>query len=251
MPGTLAISSFVSTPHHIGVVLTACAGDQISLTCSHDNVGIGVTRWVVSAPIDCSETVDHNPPISTDPCGPFTFQDVTEIPDDVLLNSTAVVIANASMSGGVVECRDGGGSIFNQIGNVTLCIIDQPNNLTVVNGALITWTGSACGSAVTYRVEVTYRESILGNVTTTANTVNVADIPNLRLNQDYMYNVSVTAVGKSCSSDPSTILGNFTTQNIEITTSKHLGIMYLIMSWQKYDHKYLHSFPSHKQYYIY
>ena len=227
MPGTLGMSSFESTPAHIGGVLMACVSDQISLTCSHDNDDRGVTRWIFSPPVDCSETINHNDPISAQPCGPFTFQDVTEkTQDTILFNSTAVATANASMNGAIVECRDGSGSAFNQIGNVSLCIIDQPRNLTVIKGALILWSGSACGGAVTYRVVVTPGNDteFVGNVTTTADNITVADIPNLQPNQEYT--VSVTTVGNSCTSEPATM--NFRTQSYGsmTTPSKHLVMMH-------------------------
>ena len=123
-PGAVAIGSLESTPAHDGEVLTACAGDKVSLTCSHGNDAVRSTRWIFSDPVNCAETVDHNPPISTDPCGPFSFTNITEWTQGTdLFNSTAVAIANASMSGTIVECRDSGGGVFNQIGNITLCLL--------------------------------------------------------------------------------------------------------------------------------
>ena len=123
-----ALCSFESTPAHVGGVLAACAGDQISLTCSHDNLDSGVTRWIqVSQPMvqDCSEVIDHNIPNSADPCGPFTFQDVSMLALDAVLSSTAVATANTSMTGTVVECRDSAGILSASIGNVTLCVYGE------------------------------------------------------------------------------------------------------------------------------
>ena len=105
-------------------VLTVCAGDLIMLTCHHDNQETGITRWIFSPPVDCAEIIDHSNPTSTDPCDPFTFQNITELtPTTTLLNSTAVARAKGSLSGTVIECRDNGGMAYNQIGNVTLCVI--------------------------------------------------------------------------------------------------------------------------------
>ena len=122
VPKALAIES---TPAHVGGVLTACAGDQISLTCSHDNLNSGVTSWLFYQPVDCTEVIDHAPPISTDPCGPFTFQDVSILAPDAVLSSTAVATANTSMTSTVVECRDSAGILYDQVGNISLCILSK------------------------------------------------------------------------------------------------------------------------------
>ena len=119
--------------------------------CSHDNDANGITRWIFSTPIDCSETIDHNPPIITRPCGPFTFQDITEIRPNILFNSTAVAIASTSMTGAVAECRDSSGDVYNQIGTASICIIgkfvnsvlminDDRNNITLITKiSQVTW----------------------------------------------------------------------------------------------------------------
>lgn len=119
-----ATATLETTPSHVNGVLTVYSGDRISLKCSHDNLVSGVTRWSFGAPLrDCSEAIiDHNPPITTSPCGQFTFEDVTEIMLGRLLNSTAVATAASSMSGAVVECRDSTGIAPNLIGRVTLCV---------------------------------------------------------------------------------------------------------------------------------
>ena len=244
---SVAIGLLESTPVHVDGVLTACVGHQILLTCSHDNDATGTTQWIFGPPVDCSRAIDHNNPFSTDPCGPFMFQNVTELtPDAVFFNSTAIATASASMSGTVVECRDSPGREFNQIGNITLCIIgtwrphslkynlncclslidtDQPGNLTVTvtNGPQIAWDGSFCvNSATTYRVEVTRADDGKpeGDITITGSTM--AIVSNLRSYQEYT--VSVTAVCGSCTSDSA--VKNFTAQAVA-TTSKYK------IDWQK------------------
>ena len=64
----LSLVAFEFSPAHDNGILTTCVGDHISLMCSHDNDANGVTRWIFSPLIDCSVTIDHNPPISTLPC---------------------------------------------------------------------------------------------------------------------------------------------------------------------------------------
>ena len=120
-----SLVAFEFSPANTNGVLAACAGDHISLTCIHDNDATGITRWIFSSPIDCSQTIDHNPPILTRPCGPFTFQDITEIRPNGLFNSTAVATAASSMTGTTAECRDSSGDVYNQIGTASICIIGK------------------------------------------------------------------------------------------------------------------------------
>ena len=133
LPG-LTLESFQFEPAGANRVLTACVGNRISLTCTHNNDANGVTRWVFSPPIDCSETIDHNPPVFTRPCGPFTFSNITTIGSSDLFNSTAVATASRmSMNGTVAECRDSSGDVYNQIGSVTICIIGKVNIIIQFN----------------------------------------------------------------------------------------------------------------------
>ena len=125
MPG-MTLRTFQFTPAGVNGVLSACVGNRISLTCTHDNDATGVTRWIFSPPIDCSETIDHNPPIFTRPCGPFVFNNISRIGSNDLLSSTAITAeASASMSGSVAECRDSSGDVYNQIGIASICIIGK------------------------------------------------------------------------------------------------------------------------------
>lgn len=217
--------AFEFSPANSNGVLTTCVGEHVSLTCSHDNSATGITRWLFSSPIDCSETIDHNPPINTRPCGPFTFQDVTEIRPNGLFNSTAVAIASTSMTGAVAECRDSSGEVYNQIGTTSICIIgklrllitaahrlslifflcnqDQPSDLVViyVNGVHVAlWNGNGCtGATVNYRVEINQvNDSESTDVLLTSATETT--LPVLQPNTEY--SVSVTAFTSTCSSNP-------------------------------------------------
>ena len=70
-----------------------------------NNLVSGATR-VFSQPVlqYYSETVDHNPPISTDPRGQFSIM----APDVASqLYSTTLATANTSMTGTVIECIEG------------------------------------------------------------------------------------------------------------------------------------------------
>ena len=115
-----------SVPASTDGILTTCVDHPVILTCSHDNHANGITRWIFSTPVDCTETIDHNPPIYIDQCGPFSFENVTEIGSSCFLNSTAVAQVNASMRGTVIECRDSSGTVFNTFGNISLCVISKP-----------------------------------------------------------------------------------------------------------------------------
>ena len=124
--GASTVNVLESTPPTVNGVLNVCAGQQISLTCSHDNVGSGGTRWIASPPVSCLIDISHvgaNPP-SPPPCGPFMFQNITPlVPVPALLNSTAVAIATVNMTGTNIECR--GGNVVNSfsIGNILLSVV--------------------------------------------------------------------------------------------------------------------------------
>lgn len=125
VPG-LTMSTFKFSPVDASGGLTTCVGSRITLMCSHDNDANGITRWLFSPPIDCSETIDHNPPIFTRPCGPFVFHNVSEIGQSDVFNSTAIAtVASTSMSGTFAECRDSSGEVYNKIGSISICIIGK------------------------------------------------------------------------------------------------------------------------------
>ena len=128
LQASVAIRTLESTPHHINGQLLACVGNWISLTCSRDTeVGSGVTWWNVSSPISCDSIIRHVAPVSIEPCGPFMFQNVTEITGAqpiIISSSTAVATASASMSGAVIQCFTSQfAQLSVQIGtSITLCI---------------------------------------------------------------------------------------------------------------------------------
>ena len=116
-------------------LLIACAGDQISLTCSHSNSDNGVTLWTFtpSKLNNCNRVpIDHNNPDDEQSCGPFMFENITHI-SLTTLNSTAVFTANVSISNTVAECRDSPGGDYNQVGNITICVIGNLNALYSLN----------------------------------------------------------------------------------------------------------------------
>ena len=109
-------------------LLIACAGDQISLTCSHSNSDNGVTLWIFTPSNDCNRrSLDHNNPDDVPPCGPFMFENITHISQtrSSALSSTAVFTANESISNTLVECRDNAGNAYNQVGNITICVVGE------------------------------------------------------------------------------------------------------------------------------
>ena len=114
--------SLSSRPPPIGGTLTVRTGNQISLTCSHDNDNNGVTRWIFGLPVDCSQLIDHNNPSLASPCGPFEFHNVSMLSAGAMLSSTAVASAGASMTGSAVMCRDSAGQTFDTSNTVTLCV---------------------------------------------------------------------------------------------------------------------------------
>ena len=128
LPLTAAIRSLESVPASDGGVLTAGVGQQISLTCSHDNTVTVATLWKISTPVDCSTPIAHIYIIAANgvsDCGPFSFVEVTQ-GTTAPFTSTAVASANTSMTGAVVQCFDGAGPAAVQIGpNITLCVYGE------------------------------------------------------------------------------------------------------------------------------
>ena len=126
--GVLTVNTLESTPAAVNGVLTACAGQQISLTCSHNNVVSGGTLWRASPPVNCSMDVSHigaNPP-TPPPCGPFRYQGITPLVSvPSLLNSTAVAIATVNMTGTDIECRGGNSFSSFHVGNISLCVVGE------------------------------------------------------------------------------------------------------------------------------
>ena len=138
--GALSVNVLESTPSAVNGVMTVCVGEQITLTCSHDNVVTGGTRWKASLPINCLTDVSH-PTATATPCGPFMFQEITPLtPIPTLLNSTAVATATVNMTGTNIECR--GGNVVNSfsVGNISLfvdSVVDQGEFIASSPGSLI------------------------------------------------------------------------------------------------------------------
>ena len=119
----LSVNVLESIPPAEDGVLTVYTGQQISLTCSHNNTVTATTRWIASPPVDCETEISHigsNPP----PCGPFMFQEITPLSiSSIILNSTAVAIATENMNGTNIECR-GGNAVFSfRVGNISLSVL--------------------------------------------------------------------------------------------------------------------------------
>ena len=125
LQGASAVNVLESTPTAVNGVLTVCAGQQISLTCSHDSVITGTTRWIVSPPVNCVTDVSHITLNANSQCAPFMFQGINLLQVGVtLLNSTVVATTTANMTGTNVECR--GGNAFSgsfSVGNISLSVI--------------------------------------------------------------------------------------------------------------------------------
>lgn len=124
--GALSTNVLESAPPAVNGVLTVYTGQQISLTCNHDNVITGGTRWIASPPINCLTDISHNSanPPTPAPCGPFMFQGITPlVPLPSHLNSTAVATVTANMTGTNIECRGGNSVNSFIVGNISLLVI--------------------------------------------------------------------------------------------------------------------------------
>ena len=122
-----SVNTLESTPPSVNGVLTACAGQQISLTCSHNNVVFGATIWRACPPVNCVTNVAHSIGSSAQlSCGPFTFQGITFLLDaSSVLSATAVANATVNMSNATIECRGGNAIHSFSVGNITLCVVGE------------------------------------------------------------------------------------------------------------------------------
>ncbi len=104
--------------------LTVCLGELVSLTCTHDNVAGGLTRWQVSGPMSCIRVVVHDAGLQEDVCGPFT---ITMISDNSgsTLSSTIQIPATETLNTTVVTCLTGGSASSPQAGNTTLNVLSK------------------------------------------------------------------------------------------------------------------------------
>ena len=128
--GVHSSNFLISNPSQINGSITACVGEEISLTCGHDNVIPITTTWIISSLVNCSTEIIHNPPPVAPPCEPFSFQYITLAEADVVqLNSTAVAIASRDISGSIIECIAGfDPSARTDVGNISLCVIGKLNS---------------------------------------------------------------------------------------------------------------------------
>ena len=124
--GAHSSNFLTSQPSQVNGSVTAGAGEEISLTCGHDNAGSGAAAWIIRFQINCSTEITHNPPTpSAPPCGPFSFQDITLAEAGVVqLNSTAVATATREIRHSQIECM-AGFIPSASVGSISLCIIGK------------------------------------------------------------------------------------------------------------------------------
>ena len=122
--GCYSINTLESTPIAMNGSLTACSGDQISITCNHDQVHTTSTIWRITRPVECSIIITHNQNRVVPACG-LNFVDVNSAAGASELRSTAVANANVTMSGGVIECRGGNQVQSVHVENISLCVIGK------------------------------------------------------------------------------------------------------------------------------
>ena len=122
--GCYSINTLESTPIAMNGSLTACSGDQISITCNHDQVATTSTMWRITRPVDCSRIITHNQNPVVPACG-LSFVDVNSAAGVSELTSTAIATANVTMSGGVIECTGGNDVHSVHVGNISLCVIGK------------------------------------------------------------------------------------------------------------------------------
>ena len=97
----VAIGSLTSTPESTNGIVTACLGDPISITCTHNITIGGITEWRLPG-VSAQCLVVHGSP-TLPICAPFT---VTMVSGGSTLSSTVEITATEGLSG-EVECLSG------------------------------------------------------------------------------------------------------------------------------------------------
>ena len=120
------MNTLESSPAAVNGTLTTCSGNQIEITCNHNEIDTASTIWRISPPVDCLTIITHDRNPDPPPCGLIMFQNITVATQDTtLLSSTAVVSANVTMSDSVVECSGGNNARSVEVGNISLCVIGE------------------------------------------------------------------------------------------------------------------------------
>ena len=102
-----------------------CPGEQISLTCTHDNVAGEQTRWqmIQNGNSTCTRVVSHTATQREELCGDsFTIFMISDNSGPTL-NTTLQTTATESLEGTIVVCYAGGLSTSPQAWNVTIHVI--------------------------------------------------------------------------------------------------------------------------------
>ena len=98
-----------------------CPGELVSLTCTHNDVAGGLTRWQVSGPMSCIRVVVHGAGLQEDVCGPFTITMISDT-GSTTLSSTFHIPATKST---VVTCSAGASESSPQVSNTTLNVLSK------------------------------------------------------------------------------------------------------------------------------
>ena len=116
--------SFTSSPASIDGDLYVYNGWQFSITCSHNNTAVGVTRWTFSDLDSCvSISIDHFTS-RNQTCGPFVFHNISGQEEETL-NSTASADASLLLNGTDVECLDSAGTRQQVVGSTSIVVIGK------------------------------------------------------------------------------------------------------------------------------
>ena len=120
--GIHSSNSLTSFPPRVNGSITACVGDEISLTCSRSDSAVAITSWIFRPPVNCSSDVTHNSQAADPPqCGPFTFMNISALGVANFVNSTAVGTASSEINGSKIVCTFGI-TMPVSVGNTSLCV---------------------------------------------------------------------------------------------------------------------------------
>ncbi len=104
-------------------VLTACPGDRISITCTHNiTAGDGLTRWELPGVSLCLLVHDG----STPQCDPFTITMISDDSGTTVSSTVEMTVTDRALDGEMVECRAGSSATNSPlVGSVNISVLGK------------------------------------------------------------------------------------------------------------------------------
>ena len=104
-------------------VLTACPGDRISITCTHNiTAGVSLTRWELPGVSLCLVVHGYDLPN----CPPFTITIVSDNSGTTVSSTVEMTVTDRALDGEMVECRAGSSATNSPlVGSVNISVLGK------------------------------------------------------------------------------------------------------------------------------